>query len=217
MFPSMFRPGPGPDTPFLAAARAHQDGRTDFAQEQLRAMPPVNQDILAKLLPAAAKTAVGNLNDPKEAGEILARVEAAAEKLRPRTELRFDVFRLCSKAIDFGEYTPIPSSVSLRPGQYVLLYSEVKGAVPELIIVDGVQNHMLRFSATLRIRDSGKLVKETSQKFQRTTQTSPHDVWVAYGFPVPNHPGYYTAELELTDTAGRRAKRSVEFRVEDRK
>lgn len=216
ILPPMFH-RPGPDTPFLAAARAHQDGRADYAMEHLRAMPPANQDILAKLLPAAAKTAVGNLTDPKEAGEILARVEAAADQLRPRTELRFDVFRICTKVIGYGEYSPIPASVALRPGQHVVLYSELKGAVPELIIVEGEQHHMLRFNASLRIRDSGKLVREITQKYQRTTQSQVKDVDISIGFPAPNQPGYYIAEFELTDTAGRRAKRSVEFRVEDRK
>jgi hypothetical protein len=217
ILPSMFRPGPGPDTPFLAAARAHQDGRSDFAQEQLRAMPPVNQDILGKLLPAAAKTAVSNLNDPKEAGEILHRIDSAADQLRPRTELRIDALRLCSKIIDFGEYDPIPATAALRPGQVVTLYSEIKGAVPELITVDGETRYLLRFSAAVRIRGNGKLVSETSQPYQRKTRSQPRDVIVGYGFEAPHQTGFYTAELELTDTAGRRAKRSVEFRVDDRK
>jgi hypothetical protein len=217
ILPSIFRPAPGPDTPFLAAARAHEAGRADFAMEQLRAMPPANQDLLGKLLPAAAKTAIGNLNDPKEAGEILFRIESAADQLRPRSELRIDTLRVCTRAIDFGEYDPIPVTTPLRPGQLVVLYSEVKGAVAESIVADSEQHHMLRFNAALRIRDGGKLVKETTQKYQRTTRPLAHDVWVALGFPAPIQPGYYTAELELTDTAGRRAKRSVEFRVEDRK
>ena len=213
----MIQRGPGPDTPFLAAARAHQDGRADYAMEHLRAMPPVNQDILAKLLPAAAKTAVGNLNDPKEAGEILLRIDSAADQLRPRTELRIDALRLCSKIIDYGEYDPIPATVALRPGQDVTLYSEVKGAVPELIVVDSETRYLLRFSAAVRIRGNGKLVTETSQPYQRRTRSQPRDVIVGYGFEAPHQTGFYTAELELTDTAGRRAKRSVEFRVEDRK
>lgn len=211
---SPFSPPPKPDTPFLASARAFQDGRADLGQEQLRSLPTTNQELLAKLLPAAAKSAIGNLNDPKEAGEIFNRIEAAADQLRPRTELKIDVLRMCSKLIAFGEYDSIPTGVGLRPGQFVIFYAEVKGVVPEVITVKGEPIYHVNLAAVFRLRYNGSVV-ETTDKFNQKTRSPARDIFVPFIYTLPTQPGYYTAEMELTDTAGRRAKRSLEFRIDE--
>lgn len=213
LLPPLFRSGPGPDTPLLAAVRAYQDGRGDYGQEQLRPFPIANQDVLGKLLPAAARAAVANLNDPREVSDVLNQVEAAADRLRPRTELRVDNLHVCSQAIDFGEYTPIPPTTALHPGQRVKLYAEVKGAVPEVLVAEGETEFVIRFGATFRVRGGGK---EFSMPYtRRTRNVAPRDNYVITDFHAPTKPGLYQAELELTDTAGRRARRAVEFRVDD--
>jgi hypothetical protein len=214
LLPPIFRTGPGPETPLLAATRAYQDGRGDFGQELLRPFPVANQDVLAKLLPAVARTAVANLNDPREVTDVLNQVEAAADRLRPRAELRVENLHVCSQAYDFGEYTPIPPTVPLHPGQLVKLYAEVKGAVPEVLVSEGESEYVFRFGATFRVRGGGK---EISKPYTRKTRAIPRDIVVITEFRAPPTPGPYQAELELTDTAGRRARRAVEFRVDDRK
>lgn len=210
------QPRTEPDTPFLAAARAFQNGRPDYGQDQLRALPTATQDILTRLLGAAAKTAVGNLNDPKEAGEILTRIDSAAELLRSRTDLKIDVLRMCSIVVAYGEYTPITNTSAMRPGQLVRLYSEIKGTVPEVMAVNGEPQYDIRFNVTVRIRGNGTS-SEKSSPFHQPTRSPVRDVYVPLNFAIPSQPGYYTVEMEITDTAGRRAKRSIDFRVDDRK
>jgi hypothetical protein len=43
------------------------------------------------------------------------------------------------------------------------------------------------------------------------------DVFGANAIDLPATPGYYTLDVELIDTAGRRVSRSLEFRVDDRR
>lgn len=205
------------DTPFLAAVRAYQDGRPDYALEHLRHLPSSSQDVLIKLLPAAARSAEGHLHDPAEATDVLRQIESAAAVLRPRSELRMDVIRLCSKWTDYGEYDPVPAGQSLRPGAYLFLYAEVRGVVPEEVpFKDGEPGYLIRFRAAFRCKGGGKL-KEESKSYFRHTRSPARDICVPYGFTAPETPGFYVVEFELTDTAGRKAKQSIEFRVDDRK
>ncbi|MFO0935082.1 MAG: hypothetical protein U0798_01020 [Gemmataceae bacterium] len=206
-----------PDSAFIAAARAFEDGRADFGQEQLRALPMSNQELLSKLLPAAAKSAAGSLNDPHEVGDILQQLESASDQLRRRADLKIDVLLLASRWIGFGEYTAIPQNVSLRPGQFVLLYSEPKWTVPEVIFKGGQPSYTVCFEVTIRVRSGTAVQFEKKGTFRQETMSQRNNICVPYEFSVPTKPGVYSVDLELTDVYGRRAKRSIDFRVEDRK
>jgi hypothetical protein len=209
-----------PDTPLLSSMRAFQDGRSDFGIEQLRTFSPMNQAILAKLLPSAARVAVSDLNDKIEATNLVANAEAAAEIARPYAELRIDTMKNCARAIDFGVlHKPFSKNDILRTGQFFELYYELSNTVPEIVNnEDSEQIFVLSFRIAVRIKGvNGALIKETTGSRRRTTGRPIHDVYDAIRLQAPETPGIYALELEVSDTLGRRAKKSLEFRVEERK
>lgn len=214
IFPSIFPSQQGPDSPFLAAARAYERGRSEFASEQLRWFAPVNQAVLAKLLPAAARTAAGPIQDAKEATDLVNRIESAAEVLRPFAELRIETIRLCDRVSDFGDYVP---SVSLHTGKHVVLYYEVENVIPEQLATSGDVKYFVGFRAKVRIRGNGKTSEIDSGTYQRQSFRPVRDVYAGMNIKLPSQPGLYTLELELLDAPGRRASRSLEFRVDERK
>jgi hypothetical protein len=214
IFPSIFPSQQGPDSPFLAAARAYERGRSEFASEQLRWFAPVNQAVLAKLLPAAARTAAGPIQDAKEATDLVGRIESAAEVLRPFAELRIETIRLCDRVIDYGDYVP---SVSLHAGKHVVLYYEVENVIPEQLATSGDVKYFVGFRAKVRIRGNGKTSEIDSGTYQRQSFRPVRDVYAGMNIKLPSQPGLYTLELELLDAPGRRASRTLEFRVDERK
>jgi hypothetical protein len=213
LFPSIFPPH-GPDTPLIAATRAFQDGRADFANDQLRWFGPVNQAVLSKLLPAAARTAAGPIQDANAAGDLLTRIEAAADVVRPFAELKIESLRLCDRVDDYGDYVP---TMALHTGKRVVVYYEVENLIPEQLTAAGEPKFTVGFRAKVRVRSKDKVVEQFSGTFNRQWQRPVRDVFGANAIDLPATPGYYTLDVELIDTAGRRVSRSLEFRVDDRR
>lgn len=225
--------GPRPDSPLLAALRAHLDNQYAAAVGHLSSYERPNQELLLLLLPIldAARTTDLTGRDPRAAALLMQQLETAAELTAKNAPLEIKTTAFVYRVVQFGVYDPLPVGHRYLPGgsSIGLLYAEIDH-VPVLPATkaNGERSFVTRLTGTIQLRDSngqtvdlydketGKMVAELPFARADFTRSPVRDFFLKIEFPVPDKPGRYTLALDIRDPTvqgSRRTRKVVEFQV----
>ncbi len=223
--------GPRPDSPLVAAVRAHLDNQFAAAVGHLATYERPNQELLLLLLPIldAARTTDLTGRDPKGAALLMQQLESAAELTAKNAPLEITTAAFVYRVVQFGVYDPLPAGHRFLPGGIGLLYAEIDH-VPVLDATksNGERSFVTRLSGSIQLQDSAgrsvelfdaeksKPVSELTFTQADFTRSPVRDFFLKIEFPVPDKPGKYTLALEVRDPTAqgnRRTRKVVEFQV----
>jgi hypothetical protein len=228
-------PAPPKDEPLLAALRLYRQQQPARALEQLRKYDPSTRELLALLLPLAAR--VGDIPLAKERARELAvtlkPLGDLIQGLRSKAALTIDNPCFCRIIKTFGEYEPLPEEHAFRYGDPVQVYLELHN----LTTRRNGPHHETILTKTIRIYDSqhlpagGKHPPDVLIQLPVQVHQSriPHRDWyLNCSFYVPpNLPvGTYTLKIDIQDVTElargakvpeeRKASRELTFHVDPR-
>ncbi|MCS6849950.1 MAG: hypothetical protein NZ700_02130 [Gemmataceae bacterium] len=206
--------------PLVAALHCFLDKRPHDALAHLQHYDKVNQDLLLVLLPLAGRLTEGSLDQasPAEVALLVEQLERLLHPLRLRASLVIDTMCFCRRIGKFGDYEPLPSDHSFKPGDLAQVYVELRNFSTE----QRDPYYLTHLSSTLEIHDfTGKTVWRQDFPEDRTrpdrSRSLRHDYFNNYRFCVPEVPaGAYTLWVQITDHGphGKRTvRRSLDFRV----
>ncbi len=223
--------GPRPDTPLVAAVRAHLDNQFAAAVGHLKGFERPNQELLLLLLPVldAARHTDLTGRDPRAANLLLQQLESAAELTGKNAPLEIGTTAFVDRIAQFGVYDPLPPGHRFLPGGVGVLYAEID-RVPVLPATQagGDRRFVTRLNGSIQLRDAnGRIVELFDGEKNRMVSELPfaradftrspiRDFFLRVEFPVPEKPGRYTLALDIRDPtsqAERRARKVVEFQV----
>jgi hypothetical protein len=221
------------DPPLVAAVRAYLDNRPDLALEHLRALDKPNQELMLQLIPAFVQAARMNLAQPSsvDVGMLVAQLEAPNSPLAAlaaKAPLFVDKAMFCRDIRGFGRYTPFQDQATLKTGQIVFLYVELRNtpSVRTATAADG-EVFETALDCTLQIQDArGGVVELFDQKAMKLvpilhdpkrdlTRSPIRDYFIAFQFPVPVKPGDYAVTVGVHHAPTHRAvSRTMRFRAQ---
>jgi hypothetical protein len=188
-----------------------------------------NQDFVLALLPILSSGAATRwCEDHAAAGELVNQLQALLERLEQHAPLQLGTVAFCHPVHGYRRYEPWPANVPYRPGDLAQLYIEVQHIGGEPGQGPRGENWLIQAQATVLIRnahgqvmampdpaDRRRRVSVMRFEEKRYTRGPVRDYYLLCAFPVPEQPGVYTAQVEVSDARGRRSKLSapVEFRV----
>lgn len=218
-----------PDPPLLAAVRAHIEGKPERALEALAMLDADNQDFVLALLPILSSgAALRWREDGAAAAELVGQLQSLAERMEPHAALQLGTVAFCHPVHGYRRYEPWPANTPYRPGDLAQLYIEVRNISGQPGQGPRGESWLIQAQASIVIRDArGQPVampdptdrrrRVSVMRFEekRYTRGPVRDYYLLCAFPVPEHPGVYTAVVEVTDVRGRRSPSSppIEFRV----
>ncbi len=223
------------DPPLVAAVRAYLDNRPDLALEHLRALDKPNQELMLQLIPAFVQAARMNLAQPSsvDVGLLVAQLEAPNSPLAAlaaKAPLFVDKAVFCRDIRGFGRYSPFPEQTTLKAGQIVFLYVELRNT-PSIRTATPSDGEVFEtaLDCTLQIQDaSGGVVGLFDQKTAKMvpilhdpkrdiTRSPLRDYFIAFQFPVPVKPGEYAVTVGVQHNSTHRAgavSRTIRFRAQ---
>lgn len=225
--------GPRPDSPLVAAVRAHLENQYASAVGHLGSFERPNQELLLLLLPILDSARSTDLTgrDPRAAALLAQQLESAAELVSKNAPLEIRTATFVSRVEQFGIYDPLPLGHRFLPGPggIGLLYAEIDH-VPVLPATqsNGERRYVTRLSGSIRLQDSmgrtvelydkekGKMVPELPFSQTDFTRSPVRDYFLKFEFPVPEKPGRYSLALDIgdpTSQGNRRTRKVVEFTV----
>jgi hypothetical protein len=223
--------GPRPDSPLVAAVRAHLDNQFAAAVGQLKSFERPNQELLLLLLPIldAARHTDLTGRDPRSSNLLLQQLESAAEMAAKSAPLEIAKAAFVYRVVQYGVYDPLPTGHRFLPGGVGVLYAEID-RVPVLPATqtNGEQRYVTRLDGSIQLRDANgrtvelfdaeknRMVSELPFARADFTRSPVRDFFLKVEFPMPEKPGRYSLALEIRDPtaqAERRARKVVEFQV----
>lgn len=224
------QPAPPPDPPFVAAVREYANDRPDRAVEHLKALEPVNQELLLQLIPVVVRAGQAPLSkaSPHDVGVMAAELESAHASLANKIPLFVEKACFCRDVKNYGRYVPFPERHAFQPGRLILLYTEVRNAPSEPATAPtGVEGYVTRLAWALQIRDAaGNVVplpggearpsvpelQGTKEEFARSPMK---DYFLTLQLTVPPKSGAYTVRFEVRDPkTGRAVSKTMPLRVQ---
>lgn len=221
------------DPPLVAAVRAYLDNRPDLALEHLRALDKPNQELMLQLIPAFVQASRMNLAQPSsvDVGLLVSQLEAPnapLAALASKAPLFVDKVAFCRDVKGFGRYEPFQNQTTLRAGQSVWLYVELRNtpSVRTATPADG-EGFETALGCTLQIQEANGAVVElfdgNTRKMvpvlrdaKKDFSRSPlRDYFIAFSFPVPVKPGEYAVTVGVHHSPTHRAvSRTIRFRAQ---
>lgn len=221
------------DPPLVAAVRAYLDNRPDLALEHLRALDKPNQELMLQLIPAFVQASRMNLAQPSsvDVGLLVAQLESPNSPLAAlasKAPLFVDKAVFCRDIRGFGRYSPFQEQTTLKAGQIVFLYVELRNT-PSVRTATPSDGEVFETSldCTLQIQDaSGGVVGLYDQKTAKMvpilhdpkrdiTRSPLRDYFIAFQFPVPVKPGEYAVTVGVHHSPTHRAvSRTIRFRAQ---
>ena len=221
------------DPPLVAAVRAYLDNRPDLALEHLRALDKPNQELMLQLIPAFVDASRMNVAQPSavEVGLLMARLDAPNSPLTTlaaKAQLFVDKAVFCRDIRGFGRYTPFQDQMTLKTGQTVDLYVELRNT-PSVRTVTQAEGEGFEtaLDCTLQIQDasggvielydlkSAKLVPVLHDPKREVTRSPLRDYYIAFRFPVPLKAGDYAVTIGVHHALTARAvTRTMRFRAQ---
>lgn len=223
--------GPRPDTPLVAALRAHLDNQFASAVGHLKGFERPNQELLLLLLPIldAARHTDLTGRDPRAANLLMKQLESAIEVAAKSAPLEITQAEFVHRVVQYGVFDPLPAGHRFLPGGVGVLYAEID-RVPVLPATqtNGEHRFVTRLDGTIQLRDANgrtvelydpeknRMVPELPFARADFTRSPVRDFFLKVEFPIPDKPGRYSLALEIRDPtaqAERRARKVVEFQV----
>ncbi len=227
--PAQPEPAPRPEDPLVAALKSYRGGRPDEAARHLARFDPAARELLARLLPFAARLADddGRMS-PQELALALRQFDGLLRSVRPRAALCVDGMCFCREITGFGVFEKLPDNPGFeggtdgRPGEPMKVYVEVRNFAAE----PGPHGHTTRLAATVEVHDYQKKVawRKDIPAQANHSQSPRGDLFVNFWLPVPADlvPGDYTLWITVHDMtahdlrelpAHRSDRRSLDFHV----
>ncbi|MBL8864634.1 MAG: hypothetical protein KF873_12670 [Gemmataceae bacterium] len=223
--------GPRPDTPLVAALRAHLDNQFATAVGHLKGFERPNQELLLLLLPIldAARHTDLTGRDPRAASLLIKQLESAQEVAAKSAPLEITQAEFVHRVVQYGVFDPLPAGHRFLPGGVGVLYAEID-RVPVLPATqtNGEHRFVTRLDGTIQLRDANgrtvelydpeknRMVPELPFARADFTRSPVRDFFLKVEFPIPEKPGRYSLTLEIRDPTAqteRRARKVVEFQV----
>jgi hypothetical protein len=230
-------PPPPPDEPLLAALRLYRKQQPARALDQLRKYDPPTRELLALLLPLAARVSDIPLAKARaqELAVTLKPIDALIQELRSKAALTIDEKScFCRRIKTFGEYEPLPEEPVFRYGDPVQVYIELHNLTtrPNGPLHETILTKTVRINGSQPIPAGGQphrpdvLLQLPVQVNQ--SRIPRHDWYLNCSFYLPpNLPvGTYTLEIDIQDVTElargakvpkeRKASRALTFHVDPR-
>jgi hypothetical protein len=220
-------PATVPDSPLLAAVRAHEEGKPDRAIELLAVLERPNQELVLAMLPVLTRGATIDLRDPAATAILTDQIRTAATRIEAGAALKLDVVTLCDKVRGYGMYDPRPKGLPYGTNDSAQIYLEVRNLVSQPAVGPHGENYLTHYRTIAEVRDSyGRLMDQWNPDTRRTvpvvqlerkrfTRTPIHDFHILYQFLTPPAPGVYNVSLTIEDPVTQRSVKTepIEFRV----
>jgi hypothetical protein len=221
-------PPPKPADPLVEAFRCFREGKAREAREHLREVDPSSREVLAVLLPLAARLAeLCKDGKPDDFSSTVDRLERLARALRPNAALTLEKLCYCRRVQKFGVYDPLPDDHAFqaageRPGDLVQVYVELRNFCCQKT---GKFNETALAYVLEIYNNKNELVWRQDRPAEVEHSLSPRrDGHLICYFCVPQQlqPGDYTLCIHVKDVTGltpeqvpahRVARRSLPFRV----
>jgi hypothetical protein len=213
--------------PIVEALHCVINNRHSEALQLLRKYRPSTQEICLRLFPVLALMSQEKELTPAQSAILVETLESLLDAQRQHSPLAID--KACfveEEGNSYGNYKEVPPGHAFRggtlnrPGDYVLLYVELRNFASEL--KNGY--YTTKLSSTVEILDQkGKRVglydAFPEEKKPIINRNLVHDYCNTYSFSVPSDlpAGIYTLVIQVTDKTRpeqpRVARRALEFRV----
>lgn len=217
---------PAEEPPLLRALRCYLDRHPDEAIACLKPCDKLSQELLLCVLPVAARLGEGNIEraGPEEVAVLADQLSGVEDRLRPRAALAIDRMCFCRRIETFGVYEPLPDEPAFRPGEWALVYVELRNFTCERHDAPPAAAYATRLVSSAEIRDRaghkvwpegpGRLVFR--RKGPEESRSPWHDYFDNCSLRVPElSAGPYTLWIEVQDVpTGRSVRRSLDFRVD---
>lgn len=214
------------EAPLMAAMRCYLEKRPAEALEQLKGLDPLPQEVLLGVLPLAARFAEPGAApvSPEEAAVLLDQVTSLEAPFRGRAPLVIDQMCFCHRVDSFGVYDPLPDEPLFQPGDWALLYVELRnfsterrdqGAGRSVYVTHLISSAEVCDYAGRKVWPAGPDRLVFQRKGPDESRSPWHDYFDSCSFRVPRLPaGRYTLWIQVEDGPTKRvARHSADFRV----
>ncbi len=208
----------------VRALRCYLDKRPAEAIACLKDCDKLSQELLLCVLPMAARLGEGNIDhaSPEEVAVMVEQLGGVEDRLRPRASLAIERMCFCRRIESFGVYEPLPDEPAYRPGQWALVYIELRNFTCERREGSGPFATRLVCSAEIRDRSGRRVWPEGpgrlvfNRKGPDESRSAWHDYFDNCSLRMPMlAPGAYSLWIEVQDApTGRKAEHAIDFRVD---